>query len=71
MAVAGLPILQAMGVACAAVSHLSADLGDPRSIYQDGRISLINAQAQAAGVALDMPAAEAVERLLQTRNKPG
>jgi hypothetical protein len=71
MAVAGLPILQAMGVACAAVSHASADLGDPRSIYRDGRISLVNALAKAAGVALDMPATEAVDRLLQTRNKPG
>ncbi len=67
MAVAGLPILQAMGIACAAVSHLSADLGDPRSIYQDGRISLVNELAAGAGVTLDMPAAEAVQRLLHAR----
>jgi hypothetical protein len=71
MAVAGLPILQAMGVACAAVSHLSADLGDPRSIYRDGRISLVNALAHRAGVALDMPAVEAVERLLRAHEKAG
>ncbi len=71
MAVAGLPVLQAMGIACAAVSHLSADLGDPRSVYQDGRISLVNALARGAGVVLDMPAVEAVQRLLHVRDTPG
>lgn len=69
MAVAGLPILQAMGIACAAVSHLSADLGDPRSIYRDGRISLVNALAHAAGLIRGMPATEATERLLAARDK--
>lgn len=64
MAVAGLAILQNMGIACAAVSHLSADLGDPRSIYQDGFITLVNAQAQAGGVAVGMSCVEAVGRLL-------
>jgi hypothetical protein len=71
MAVAGLPILQAMGIACAAVSHLSADLGDPRSIYHDGRISLVNELAQGAGVARDMSAVEATERLLRARDAAG
>jgi hypothetical protein len=71
MAVAGLPILQAMGVACAAVSHLSADLGDPRSIYHDGRISLVNALAHGAGVVPDMPAVDAAKRLLRARDKAG
>jgi hypothetical protein len=71
MAVAGLPILQAMGIACAAVSHLSADLGDPRSIYRDGRISLVNALARSAGVAPDMPAVDAAERLLRARDESG
>ena len=71
MAVAGLPILQAIGIACAAVSHLSADLGDPRSIYRDGRISLVNALARSAGVAPDMPAVDAAERLLRARDESG
>jgi hypothetical protein len=68
MAVAGLPILQAMGIPCAAVSHLSADLGDPRSIYHDGRISLVNDQARDAGVGLGMSAVDAADRLL---SRPG
>jgi hypothetical protein len=71
MAVAGLPILQAMGIPCAAVSHLSADLGDPRSIYRDGRLSLVNALAHSAGVVPDMPAVDAAERLLRARDKAG
>jgi hypothetical protein len=70
MAVAGLPILQSMGIACAAVSHLSADLGDPRSIYRDGCITLVNDQARTAGVAVGMSAVEAASRLLLARS-PG
>jgi hypothetical protein len=64
MAVAGLTILQNMGIACAAVSHLSADLGGPGSIYQDGRITLVNEQARAAGVAVRMSCVDAVGQLL-------
>lgn len=64
MAVAGLTILERMGIACAAVSHLSADLGDPRSIYLDGRISLVNARARGVGIAVGQSCIEAVERLL-------
>jgi hypothetical protein len=64
MAVAGLHILEKMGIACAAVSHLSADLGDPRSIYQDGVISLVNQPARQAGLTTEMPAAEGARRLL-------
>jgi hypothetical protein len=64
MAVAGLTILQNMGIACAAVSHLSADLGDPRSIYQDGYISLVNARARDAGAEVGMSCGDAVRRLL-------
>ena len=68
MAVAGLYILEKMGIACAAVSHLSADLGDPRSIYQDGRISLANEPARAAGLAVGMAASEGAERLLRAQH---
>ncbi len=69
MAVAGLTILQNMGIACAAVSHLSADLGDPRSIYQDGRITLVNEQARAAGVGVGMSCIDAVTWLLELASR--
>ncbi|MDE2007803.1 MAG: hypothetical protein KGI51_14635 [Rhodospirillales bacterium] len=65
MAVAGLGILERMGIPCAAVSHLSADLGDGASIYRDGRISAANRQAAAAGIVPGMTATEAAARLLR------
>ncbi len=70
MAVAGLHILEKMGIACAAVSHLSADLGDPRSIYRDGLISLVNRQARQAGLTAGMAATEGAQRLLRSSHAP-
>jgi hypothetical protein len=67
MAIAGLQILQGMGIPCAGVSFLSADLGDARSIYQDGIISVTNALAEACGVVPGMPAHVATALLLDTR----
>lgn len=65
MAIAGLGILERMGIACASVSHLSADLGDGASIYRDGRITRANRQAAAAGVVAGMAASEAAALLLR------
>ncbi len=62
-AIAGLSILERMGLACAAVSHLSADLGDGASIWRDGIICRANRQARAAGVAAGMRAQDAAARL--------
>ena len=64
MAIAGLRILQDMGIPCAAVSHLSADLGDARSLYEDGQITVVNALAEARGVRPGMPAQAAAVSLL-------
>ncbi len=64
MAVAGLPILQSLGVAGAAVDHCSADLGNARSIYEDGIITAANGLATALGVAIGQRSREAAERLL-------
>jgi hypothetical protein len=71
MAVAGLGILERMGIACAAVSHLSADLGDGASIYRDGRITKANRQALAAGVVAGMAATEAAALLLRAAAAAG
>lgn len=65
MAIAGLHILQRMGIPCAAVSHLSADLGDARSIYQDGVISVTNELAEQRGVRLGIAAHLAAALLLE------
>jgi hypothetical protein len=70
MAIAGAEILERMGIACAAVSHLSADLGDAASIYRDGRITRANAPARAAGIAQGMTASAAASLLLAAARSP-
>jgi hypothetical protein len=67
MAVAGLAILQDMGIACAAVSHLTAVLGDARSIYADGQISIANTLAEDCGVRPGMPARVAAALMLEAK----
>jgi hypothetical protein len=64
MAVAGLYILNGIGVAAAAVGLLSARLGDPGSIYEDGCVTLVNAVAGQAGVRVGQRARDAAELLL-------
>ena len=64
MAVAGLHILQSIGVPAAAVGHLSADLGNASSIYHDGAVTIANALAEAAGVRPGQPALAAADLLL-------
>ena len=65
MAIAGLHILQDMGIACAAVSHLTAELGDARSIHHQGIVSIMNARAEAAGVRVGMKASDAAMLMLK------
>jgi hypothetical protein len=65
MAIAGLHILQTMRIPCAAVSSDSARLGDARDIYEDGRISIANALAEARGVRPGMAAGTAAALLLE------
>ena len=64
MAVLGLPILQSIGVPAAAVDHRSSDLGNARSIYEDGCISLVNQAAVSLGVYKGQSTRDAAERLL-------
>src|SRR2546430_738523 len=55
----GLPILDQMGMAGAAVAATSARIGDGLSTYNDGVISAINSLAASRGVKVGMPAKEA------------
>ena len=64
MAIAGLHILQDMGIACAGVSHLTAELGDARSICHDGIVSVTNALADGLGIGVGMAAREAARLML-------
>lgn len=62
--VGALPYLEALGIAAAAVSHLSCRIGDTRDMLARGRISRANAPAAAQGVAPGMATREAAECLL-------
>ena len=71
MAIARLHILQDMGIACAGVSHLSAELGDARRIYHDGIVSVTNARAEGLGVRAGMAAKEAAALMLNSPAEAG
>ena len=62
--VASLPYLERYGIAAAAVSHVSARIGDPADMMRRGVVSHANATAQAIGVEPGMSCGEAAERLL-------
>lgn len=55
-----LPALEARGIAAATVAAASARIGDARSIWQDGVLSAVNAQARALGGREGMRAAQLV-----------
>lgn len=64
-----LPVLQAGGIAAAAVEGASARIGDARSLWESGILAVVNALAAAAGIraGASVPAAcrAARERLMQ------
>ena len=62
--VAGLAIVAEDGLAGATVDALTARMGDGLSTYHDGIISAANAPAEARGVRVGQPAAEAARLLL-------
>src|SRR6188508_3026752 len=61
--IGGLPWLEQLGVAAAAISHRSARIGDGADCFARGTISFVNLPAAAAGVTPGMPARDALERL--------
>ena len=63
--IAALAMLQALGVAAAAVAHTSARIGDARDAWQHGVVSHVNEAAAALGVRVADRVAAAAERLLR------
>ncbi len=61
--VAGLDLLDTIGVAAATVAHTSARIADARDAAEHGIVSRANATARAVGVAAGMSCADAVARL--------
>lgn len=62
---AGIHALDQAGMAAAAVSHLSARIGDARDMMARGVISTANAAAAGLGVTVGMPCAEAARCLAE------
>ncbi len=61
--VASLAMLERLGIAAAAVSHLTCRVGDPADMMARGRLSRANRQAEACGLSPGMPCAEAAALL--------
>lgn len=64
---AGLYIVNALGIPGATVDASNARLGDGMSTYEDGLISAANDLALACGVRIGMPANEAAHRLVNRK----
>jgi hypothetical protein len=63
--VAGLDLLDGLGIPGAAVAHESARIGDGRDTWERGVLSHVNAAAAALGCRAGMPAAAAAEAMAQ------
>jgi hypothetical protein len=65
--ISGLDDLEALGVPAAAVSHVTARIGDGDDTLRHGTISYVNAPARALGCEPGMPCREAVRALAGAR----
>ncbi|MFM9940000.1 MAG: hypothetical protein ACKVP7_10950 [Hyphomicrobiaceae bacterium] len=68
--VAGLALLESLGVPGAAISHLSARIGDGKDGLARGIISTVNAPAAALGVNVGQSCRDALAMLLKAVPKP-
>ncbi len=68
--IAGLALLDDLGVPAAAVSHRSARIGDGADGLARGTVSFLNATAQNAGLAIGMNCSAALDRLAQSDLAP-
>lgn len=67
---AGLEMLQERGVPAAAVSHLSACIGNGADTATNGRLSTVNRAAEALGARVGMAATEAIELFRRAPSVP-
>lgn len=66
-AIAGLPIMNALGILAAAVDTMTARIGEGDDSYRTGIISVVNEAARKAGVKVGMTCAEAARVMLQAK----
>jgi hypothetical protein len=67
--IAGLKLLDQRGIPAAAVSAMSARIGNGASTYEEGEISVANEAARKAGIRAGMSAQEAADKMLQAALK--
>jgi len=67
--IAGLKILDEHGILGAAVSSMSARIGNGKSTYEQGKISAVNKTAEKLGLIAGMPTKEAAIRMLDACKK--
>jgi hypothetical protein len=60
-----LPVLDARGIAAAAVEGSSARIGDARSLWESGMLAALNPAAERAGIATGMAVQAAARALIQ------
>ncbi len=68
--VAGLKLLDGLGVPAATISHLSARIGDGADGLARGRLSFVNASARALGLDAGMSCAAALRRMSEAKLMP-
>lgn len=63
--ISGLKVLDEHGVPAAAVSNMSAMIGDGTSTYEEGEISAVNEAAKKLGITVGMSAKEAADKMFE------
>jgi len=63
--IAGVGFLENHGIPAAAVSSMSATIGDGASTYEEGKISTVNEPAKKLGITVGMSAREAADRMFE------
>jgi len=64
--IAGLKILEEHGIPAAAVSCMSAHIGNGTSTYEQGKISAANEAAKKLGITVGMSAKEATDKMFES-----
>ena len=64
--IAGMEILEEQGIPAAAVSCLSARIGNGTSTYEQGKISAVNETGKKLGITIGMSAREAADKMFKS-----
>ena len=63
--IGGLKFVEKYGIPAAAVSCMSAKIGDGTSTYEEGEISVVNEVAKKLGITVGMSAKEAADKMFK------